>query len=45
MRAKITLNGSVQDVGLRASIRERAAKLGLVGQVRNIEDNGVEVTC
>ena len=44
-RAKIMLNGSVQGVGLRASIWEYADKLGPVGQARNIENNGVEVTC
>ena len=45
MRATITISGNVQNVGFRASIQKAACKLGLVGEVANLEDGRVEVVC
>ena len=39
------LDGKVQGVGLRESIKKRADELGLVGQARNLADGGVGVVC
>ena len=44
-QAKILLDGKVQGVGLRESIKKRADELGLVGQARNLADGGVGVVC
>ena len=44
-QAKIILDGKVQGVGLRESIKTQADRLGLVGQVMNLKDGRVGVVC
>ena len=44
-QAKITLDGEVQGVGLRESVKKQADRLGLAGQARNLADGGVGVVC
>ena len=43
VRAKVLLDGRVQNVGLRYHTQEEATKLGLTGFVRNLTDGRVEV--
>lgn len=43
MRAKITVNGSVQGVGFRWWVKLQADALGLVGYAENLYDGRVEV--
>ena len=44
-QAKIMLDGEVQGVGLRESVKTQADRLGLVGQVMNLKDGRVGVVC
>ena len=44
-QAKIMLEGDVQRVGLRESIKILADRLGLVGQVMNLKNGRVRVVC
>ena len=44
-QAKIMLEGDVQRVGLRESIKILADRLGLVGQVMNLKSGRVRVVC
>jgi len=39
----VRVTGTVQGVGFRWFVRERARRLGLAGWVRNMEDGGLEV--
>ncbi len=43
MVVKLTVIGRVQGVWFRASTRDEALRLGLVGTVRNIANGGVEI--
>lgn len=43
LRIRCLLQGDVQGVGLRWSVRGRARELGLTGTVRNLPDGEVEV--
>jgi acylphosphatase len=40
---RIIIRGRVQGVYFRASAKEKASALGLTGEVRNLEDESVEV--
>lgn len=40
---RIIIRGRVQGVYFRASAKEKAMQLGLAGEVRNLEDESVEV--
>jgi len=42
VRAHVVVSGRVQGVWFRASTRDTARELGLVGWVRNLPDGGVE---
>lgn len=42
VQAHVFISGYVQGVGFRYFVRSNAKKLGIVGWVRNTEDNGVE---
>jgi acylphosphatase len=42
-RATILIAGMVQGVFYRASAQQEAMRLGLLGEVRNLPDGGVEV--
>ena len=44
-QAKIMLDGEVQGVGLRESVKTQADRLGLAGQVMNLKDGRVGVVC
>ncbi len=44
-RARIHYSGYVQGVGFRFTAINMARNLGLVGWVRNLPGNGVEVVC
>ena len=44
-RAHIFFNGRVQGVGFRYTAEKIALEIGLVGWVKNIPDNRVEVVC
>lgn len=43
MAVRLTITGRVQGVWFRASARDEALRLGLVGTVRNISSGGVEI--
>lgn len=43
MVVRLTVTGRVQGVWFRASTRDEALRLGLVGIVRNISNGGVEI--
>ena len=43
MRLTARVRGHVQGVGFRASVRMRAARLGLSGSAANLDDGSVEV--
>ena len=43
VRAKVLLDGRVQNVGLRYHTQEKATELNLTGFVRNLTDGRVEV--
>ncbi|MEM7031296.1 MAG: acylphosphatase [Chloroflexota bacterium] len=43
VRAKVLLDGRVQNVGLRYHTQEQATGLGLTGFIRNLTDGRVEV--
>ena len=43
MAIKLTITGHVQGVWFRASTRDEALRLGLVGTVRNVGNGGVEI--
>ncbi len=45
IRATIVCSGLVQGVGLRYNLRSLAHACGIKGQVRNMEDDTVEMTC
>ena len=44
-RAHIFFGGRVQGVGFRYTVERIALEIGLVGWVKNIADNRVEVVC
>ena len=43
MAVRLTITGRVQGVWFRASARDEALRLGLVGTVRNVSNGGVEI--
>ena len=43
MAVRLTVTGRVQGVWFRASTRDEALRLGLVGTVRNLAGGGVEI--
>jgi len=43
MRVRITIKGTVQGVGYREGVRQKALELGLKGMVRNLPDGTVDI--
>ena len=43
MAVRLTITGRVQGVWFRASARDEALRLGLVGTVKNVSSGGVEI--
>ena len=44
IRAQLTINGKVQGVFFRGSAQAEGMRLGIVGEVGNLPDGGVEAT-